>query len=146
MATRRRCQQLAPDTNRRPVPRRKHRARKEGLLKNLHMKTLSVPGGSSADLDTKICAQGEQVRKLKTEKAPKDRIEPEVKILLALKAEYKSATGKGWKPDAKPAPVTAAPATTGDGDLYDKVAAQGTRVRDLKSQKAKKESDVSFIA
>ncbi|XP_021340016.1 bifunctional glutamate/proline--tRNA ligase-like, partial [Mizuhopecten yessoensis] len=103
-------------------------------------KAPSVPGGSSAaDLDTKICAQGEQVRKLKTEKAPKDRIEAAVKILLALKAEYKSATGKDWKPDAKPAPVTAAPATTGDGDLYDKVAAQGYRVRDLKSQKAKKD-------
>ncbi|XP_069118924.1 LOW QUALITY PROTEIN: bifunctional glutamate/proline--tRNA ligase-like [Argopecten irradians] len=100
--------------------------------------------GGGADLYDKVAAQGNRVRELKGQKAKKDQIDAEVKILLALKAEYKSATGKDWKPDARPttaaAPAAAAPQTTGgDADLYDKVAAQGNRVRELKGQKAKKD-------
>ena len=41
------------------------------------------------DIDAKIKAQGDKIRELKTAKSEKDVIDPEVKILLALKAEFK---------------------------------------------------------
>uniref|UniRef100_A0A096LSP0 Bifunctional glutamate/proline--tRNA ligase n=1 Tax=Poecilia formosa TaxID=48698 RepID=A0A096LSP0_POEFO len=98
----------------------------------------------------KVAEQGELVRKLKTEKAPKDKIDAAVKQLLALKEEYKQATGQDYKPGAGPAPSptqkTAAPtqnstspspaAATG---LYGKVAEQGELVRKLKTEKAPKD-------
>lgn len=78
-----------------------------------------------------------------------DEIDVEVKRLLALKAEYKSATGKDWKPGAH-----VAMGTPGGGnvkevkqennqsqlidDLNNKITAQGNKVRDLKTNKAPK--------
>ncbi|KAL5008457.1 hypothetical protein ScPMuIL_014038 [Solemya velum] len=53
-----------------------------------------------SNLDAKICSQGDKIRTLKESKAPKDQIKEEVTILLSLKAEYKSATGKDWKPES----------------------------------------------
>ena len=53
-----------------------------------------------AEVDGKIKAQGDKVRQLKTDKAEKAEIEAAVKTLLELKAEYKAATGKDWKPPA----------------------------------------------
>ncbi|CAC5405711.1 EPRS [Mytilus coruscus] len=93
------------------------------------------------DLYNRTKAQGERVRNLKTEKAKKELVDTEVKILLALKAEYKAATGKDWKPDDPPKATL--PATTssvkGDaGKLNEEIAAQGNKVRDLKSVKAAK--------
>uniref|UniRef100_A0A3B3Z3R4 Bifunctional glutamate/proline--tRNA ligase n=1 Tax=Poecilia mexicana TaxID=48701 RepID=A0A3B3Z3R4_9TELE len=99
---------------------------------------------------TRVSQQGELVRKLKAEKAPKDKIDAAVKQLLALKEEYKQATGQDYKPGAGPAPSptqkTAAPtqnstspspaAATG---LYGKVAEQGELVRKLKTEKAPKD-------
>ena len=61
-----------------------------------------MPGAASddkgAELDGKIKAQGDKVRQLKTDKADKAEIDAAVKSLLELKAEYKAATGKDWKP------------------------------------------------
>ena len=63
-----------------------------------------MPGAASddkgAEVDGKIKAQGDKVRQLKTDKADKAEIEAAVKTLLELKAEYKAATGKDWKPPA----------------------------------------------
>ena len=42
-----------------------------------------------ADIDAKIKAQGDKIRELKAAKSAKDVIEPEVKTLLGLKAEFK---------------------------------------------------------
>ena len=42
-----------------------------------------------ADIDAKIKAQGDKIRELKSAKTGKDVIDPEEKILLALKAEFK---------------------------------------------------------
>ena len=42
-----------------------------------------------AEIDAKIKAQGDKIRDLKTAKSAKDVIEPEVKKLLSLKAEFK---------------------------------------------------------
>jgi hypothetical protein len=45
-----------------------------------------------SETEAQIAAQGEKIRQLKAAKAAKDAIEPEVKILLALKAKYKVNT------------------------------------------------------
>jgi bifunctional glutamyl/prolyl-tRNA synthetase len=42
-----------------------------------------------AEIDAKIKAVGDKIRELKTAKSAKDVIDPEVKKLLALKAEFK---------------------------------------------------------
>lgn len=62
---------------------------------------------------------------------------------MALKAEYKAATGKDWKPGAAPAaaPVQAKPApsiSASAADINAQIIEQGNKVRDLKSQKAAK--------
>uniref|UniRef100_A0AAX7UZC3 Glutamyl-tRNA synthetase n=1 Tax=Astatotilapia calliptera TaxID=8154 RepID=A0AAX7UZC3_ASTCA len=64
-----------------------------------------VQNGSTNDLYEKVAEQGELVRKLKAEKAPKDQVDAAVKQLLALKAEYKQNTGKDYKPGLQ-APAT----------------------------------------
>ncbi|XP_022104839.1 bifunctional glutamate/proline--tRNA ligase-like [Acanthaster planci] len=45
-----------------------------------------------------ITAQGDAVRKLKADKAPKETVDAEVKTLLCLKADYKALTGSDYKP------------------------------------------------
>ena len=71
-------------------------------------------------------------------------IDAAVKVLLDLKAQFKAATGKDWKPGmavptATGTPETSAPAAGGGGEeLNNKIKAQGDSVRDLKSQKAPK--------
>merc|ERR1712192_152810 len=106
-----------------------------------------------AEIEAKIVAQGDKIRELKTAKAAKDAIQPEVATLLALKAEYKAATGADWKPPAAPskaapakAPAKAAsppkvegPALSGAAKELDaKVAAAGEKVRALNTAKAEK--------
>uniref|UniRef100_A0A3Q1HWK1 Bifunctional glutamate/proline--tRNA ligase n=1 Tax=Anabas testudineus TaxID=64144 RepID=A0A3Q1HWK1_ANATE len=91
---------------------------------------------SSSGLYERVAQQGEVVRKLKSEKAPKDQIDKAVKQLLALKEEYKQAMGQEYKPEAAPNTPTPAPSATG---LYEKVAEQGELVRKLKTEKAPKD-------
>ena len=55
---------------------------------------------SADDLDGKIVAQGDKIRKLKADKADKATLKPEIDALLSLKNDYKNATGKEWKPGA----------------------------------------------
>lgn len=54
----------------------------------------------------KIVKQGDKIRKLKSDKANKATIDAEVKVLLALKAEYKSLTGSDWAPTAVTSSLT----------------------------------------
>jgi len=89
-----------------------------------------------AEIDAKIKAQGDKIRELKSAKSAKDVIDPEVKTLLALKAEFKSATGLDWKPGVEV--PGAAPAAASNDDIEGKIKAQGDKVRDLKSSKAEK--------
>ena len=109
-------------------------------------------------VNAKIVEQGNKIRQLKADKAAKDAIQAEVKVLLALKADYKSLTGQDWKPDAAPAaaPAAAAPKETpytGGGFTEDekktlsaaaaaaldiKIAAVGDHIRKLKADKAEK--------
>lgn len=69
----------------------------------------SLQGNSAGDLNDKITNQGGLVRELKSNKAEKAKVDEAVKCLLALKAEFKAATGKDWTPGA----VVAAPAASG---------------------------------
>jgi bifunctional glutamyl/prolyl-tRNA synthetase len=69
-----------------------------------------------------------------------------VKSLLALKAEYKAATGSDWKPGVQPptaAPAATAPAATQSAggsaaDINTKIGVQGDKIRQLKADKAAK--------
>ncbi|XP_063831519.1 bifunctional glutamate/proline--tRNA ligase [Ostrinia nubilalis] len=109
--------------------------------------------GPADDVSSQIAAQGEKVRKLKAEKADKATIDAEVKTLLALKAQYKSATGTDWTPNAAPAnkpkpqetKSASPPAMNGApegkaAELAAAVTKQGDLVRDLKAKKADKAS------
>ncbi|GAB1869130.1 Bifunctional aminoacyl-tRNA synthetase [Camponotus japonicus] len=49
-------------------------------------------------ISEEIKKQGDKVRNLKSSKADKSIIDQEVKILLSLKNDYKTATGEEWKP------------------------------------------------
>ena len=74
---------------------------------------------------------------------------PEVETLKLLKAEYKNATGSEYDANKKPAGGSAAPApapaaatsgaTSGNLAVWEKVTAQGNKIRELKSKKAGKE-------
>ena len=61
-----------------------------------------------------------------------------MKDLLALKAEYKAATGKEWKPSAVQSTPPPAAKSGNEADLNNRIVAQGNKVRDLKAQKAAK--------
>ncbi|XP_078132185.1 bifunctional glutamate/proline--tRNA ligase isoform X2 [Sander vitreus] len=87
---------------------------------------------------TRVTQQGELVRKLKSEKAPKDQVDAAVKQLLALKVEYKQVTGQEYKPGAAPVQNSTSPAPAAIV-LYEKVAEQGEVVRKLKVEKASKD-------
>lgn len=100
-------------------------------------------------LYSKVSAQGDAVRELKSKKAAKEEVDAAVKQLLALKAEYKEKTGQDYKPgnppvaavQAQPSKCEAASATHLDSkSLYDKVAEQGEVVRKLKAEKVPKVS------
>uniref|UniRef100_A0A8D3AHF7 Bifunctional glutamate/proline--tRNA ligase n=1 Tax=Scophthalmus maximus TaxID=52904 RepID=A0A8D3AHF7_SCOMX len=111
----------------------------------------STPPTSSTDSAscsfTRVAQQGELVRKLKAEKAPKDQIDVAVKQLLALKAEFKKLTGQDYKPGmalptaAAPTPSLATNSSSSSG-LFERVAQQGEVVRKLKSEKAPKVSNI----
>ncbi|XP_067421040.1 bifunctional glutamate/proline--tRNA ligase isoform X2 [Emydura macquarii macquarii] len=104
----------------------------------------------SKSLYDKVTEQGEVVRRLKAEKASKDKVDEAVKCLLSLKAEYKEKAGQDYKPGNLPAsqlstsPQTISTETSGPDTpeakaLFNKVASQGEEVRKLKAGKADKD-------
>ncbi|XP_062303680.1 bifunctional glutamate/proline--tRNA ligase isoform X4 [Osmerus eperlanus] len=56
------------------------------------------PSPQCKELFSQVAQQGELVRKLKSEKAPKDQVDEAVKTLLSLKNQYKALTGEDYKP------------------------------------------------
>jgi len=80
-------------------------------------------------LDSQITQQGDLVRDLKSKKAAKDQIDVAVKKLLALKADYKSATGKDWKPGQSVAPAASAPAAAPSSTANDAVSVNANIVK-----------------
>ncbi|XP_066156798.1 bifunctional glutamate/proline--tRNA ligase isoform X2 [Euwallacea fornicatus] len=118
---------------------------KPGAVSNAPAQSQLAPsiGGNSNEILTKIAQQGEKVRDLKAKKADKATVNDEVKVLLALKADYKTITGQDWKPGAvivsAPSQPQATSFTEGDSnELLKKIAKQGDKVRELKVQKADK--------
>uniref|UniRef100_A0A671YNL9 Bifunctional glutamate/proline--tRNA ligase n=1 Tax=Sparus aurata TaxID=8175 RepID=A0A671YNL9_SPAAU len=108
----------------------------------------SSPAPAPAGLYEQVAEQGEMVRKLKTEKAPKDQVDAAVKQLLALKAEYKQQTGQDYKPGQAPSSPakTQSKSSTAQSSsspqaqkLFSEVAQQGELVRKLKCEKAPKD-------
>lgn len=105
-------------------------------------KTSSVGGVN--DLNENIIAQGVLVRNLKAQKANKSDIDVAVKVLLALKEDYKVSTSQEWKPNAtnavneKAIKLVSKECTNLTSDLNEKIILQGDQVRNLKSQKANK--------
>uniref|UniRef100_A0A2K6LDS0 Bifunctional glutamate/proline--tRNA ligase n=1 Tax=Rhinopithecus bieti TaxID=61621 RepID=A0A2K6LDS0_RHIBE len=104
----------------------------------------------SKSLYDQVAAQGEVVRKLKAEKAPKAKINEAVECLLSLKAQYKEKTGKEYIPGQPPLSQSSDSSPTRNSEpagletpeaklLFDKVASQGEVVRKLKTEKAPKD-------
>lgn len=111
----------------------------------------AVPSALSGhSLYQEVAAQGEVVRKLKSEKAPKAKITEAVECLLALKAKYKEQTGKDYVP-GQPLSSPSADSSQAKGSqssgpetpeakaLFNQVASQGEAVRKLKAEKASKD-------
>ncbi|ODM95546.1 Bifunctional glutamate/proline--tRNA ligase [Orchesella cincta] len=109
---------------------------------------------SLVSLDNQITEQGGKIRDLKSQKAAKDVLDVEVKKLLALKAEFKKVAGKDWDPKGNnvpktssssvtaPAPTTTSSSSSNNSELVSidaQITAQGSKIRDLKSQKAGKD-------
>ncbi|XP_013147701.1 PREDICTED: bifunctional glutamate/proline--tRNA ligase [Papilio polytes] len=90
--------------------------------------------GDSSKLNEEIVKQGEIVRSLKAAKTDKAQVDQAVKVLLNLKAKYKTATGQDWKPIT---PVQA-PASGDASSLSQQITQQGDLVRSLKTAKADK--------
>ncbi|KAG8266743.1 hypothetical protein J6590_065252 [Homalodisca vitripennis] len=95
-------------------------------------------------LNQSIVSQGNKVRQLKSEKAPKDVINDEVQQLLELKKEYKKSTGTEWKPQetvSAPSKQNSTAENSGAelvAKIVSDITAQGDAVRTLKSKKADK--------
>ncbi|XP_068175225.1 bifunctional glutamate/proline--tRNA ligase isoform X2 [Antennarius striatus] len=112
------------------------------------------PTGPASCPHARVAQQGELVKKLKAEQAPKDQIDAAVKQLLALKAEFKKLTNQDYKPGMPPSnrtssalsPVTSFSSSSSSSStssspsgLYGRVAQHGEVVRKLKSEKASKD-------
>merc|ERR1719474_43597 len=105
--------------------------------------------GPAAEIDNAIKAQGDAVRKLKSEKADKSAVDEAVKKLLELKAKFKAETGSDWKPaeqskenkgkeNKKPA---AAPPTDGEkSETQKKREAKKAEKEKSETQKKREES------
>ena len=104
--------------------------------------TQSTPSKTLEGIDASIRAQGDSVRKLKTEKASKDVIQQNVNKLLELKKEFKTLYGKDWTPDIKLSESSPSNSTQSNESpakqLDESVQKQADTVRRLKSEKADK--------
>merc|ERR1712066_268411 len=98
-----------------------------GLISRVSSRTYRNHKMSEEELFAKVTAQGDKIRELKSAKAEKDAITAEVKVLLALKAEYKSVSGKDY-----------APAGSGSKKDKPKQEQKGPNLEKQKAKEAKK--------
>ena len=82
--------------------------------------------------------QGDKIRQLKATKAEKPIIDQEVKLLLTLKADYKTATGKDWKPFTTPVANASNKEETRVNQILESIQKQEDKVRQLNESKAEK--------
>ncbi|KAF2368161.1 Proline-tRNA ligase class IIa archaeal-type [Trinorchestia longiramus] len=129
---------------------------------DINMDQFKTPasGGNKdvSELHQRVVNQGNNVRNLKANKADKATVTAAVNDLLALKKDFKAATGVEWKPDidvsrlgvddgGTTAPSAAATVSSPQADndplsVHNQIVDQGNVVRNLKSKKASKD-DVS---
>ncbi|KAG9477484.1 hypothetical protein GDO78_002725 [Eleutherodactylus coqui] len=64
-----------------------------------------LQSSEAEQLFNKVSRKGDEVRRQKSEKAAKDKVDEAVKTLLSLKAEYKERSGQEYKPGQPPASV-----------------------------------------
>ena len=117
---------------------------------NIPVQAEQAPDISGNELSCKISAQGDKVRKLKSEKAEKSVIDTEVKILLDLKSQYKTVTGQDWKPEQSKLNVTTqectrTPEQMADNNAVETLTSKVNKVRELKASGAAKVSYVYYI-
>ncbi|XP_076754438.1 glutamyl-prolyl-tRNA synthetase [Xylocopa sonorina] len=108
---------------------------------------MKTPDLTQSNILTKACiekisneiqSQGDKVRQLKTSKAEKGIIDQEIKLLLNLKADYKAATGKEWKPSTTSVTNITNENETSADQISENIQKQGDKVRQLKASKAGK--------
>lgn len=107
--------------------------------KSLPQNDTPLQGNNRDDLLIKIAAQGDKVHKLKSEKADKNTVDTEVKVLLALKTEFKTVTGEDWQPGLKPSVPSNKSQVPLEDELNSKINEQGDKIRKLKSAKTAKD-------
>ncbi|KAJ8980176.1 hypothetical protein NQ317_011421 [Molorchus minor] len=73
------------------------------------VKTIAKTSKTPVLINADIIKQGDVVRKLKEQKSAKGDIDSAVKLLLALKADYKALTNTDWKPGCTPPEVSSVP-------------------------------------
>ncbi|CAG0891429.1 unnamed protein product [Cyprideis torosa] len=101
---------------------------------------------SGGNVAIQIKEQGDRIRDLKTQKVDKKTLEPEIKKLLDLKAEFKTQFGRDWKPEdsatnaANSATNAATSSSSSGGNVAIQIKEQGDRIRDLKAQKVDKKT------
>ncbi|CAM9576559.1 unnamed protein product [Chrysoparadoxa australica] len=99
--------------------------------------TNGAASGAGADLAAKIEAKGAEIRELKESKPDKATLKPHIDALLALKAEYKEATGSDYAaPNTRAA--ASAPADGPGAAIAAKITAKGEEIRELKKSKPDK--------
>ena len=91
------------------------------------------------ELDAQIAACGAKIRDLKAAKAAAEDVKKCVAELLALKAEYKTATGNDWKPPASAGGAAATPSPA--PAKKEKEAKKGTDAPKEKKEKESKKAD-----
>ncbi|XP_078050630.1 glutamyl-prolyl-tRNA synthetase isoform X2 [Augochlora pura] len=89
--------------------------------------TTTTKDSNTDQLSVNVQVQADKVRQLKSSKAEKEVIDQEVKLLLKLKADYKTATGNEWKSAATTAVAIA-----------EDTQKQGNKIKQSKVSKAKK--------
>uniref|UniRef100_A0A673KX14 Bifunctional glutamate/proline--tRNA ligase-like n=1 Tax=Sinocyclocheilus rhinocerous TaxID=307959 RepID=A0A673KX14_9TELE len=144
-----------PDGHTKEMPTAGSKDKKSVPLSKAKQAPVSSPApaapGDSSVLYSSLVAQGDLVRQLKTDKAPKEQVDAAVKQLLALKSEFKQLTGQEYNPGmapptSAPAPKSSAPTAAAEspspastGCPYTRVAEQGKVVSKLKAEKAPKD-------
>lgn len=122
---------------------------------------------SASSILTSIKVQGDLIRKMKEQKAGKDAVKAEVDELVRLKSDYKTATGVEWTAEidstlgggdnvnnkATASKMSAVAPSIGNQqtsdivgyDILRSIKAQGDTIRQMKEQKAGKETVKSEV-
>lgn len=101
---------------------------------------------SESELNNQIILQGDKIRKMKAEKVDKATLDPEIKLLLNLKASFKQLTGKEWKPnnnqvknEKEEKNISKDGLQQTEIELNNQIKLQGDKIRQMKTEKQSKD-------